>query len=72
MTDAIVIPKNAHEEIRVERSEFKGHDLVQMRVWYQPGIGEQRPGNKGLAVKADKVPQLIDALSQVAGLEGVS
>lgn len=70
MSEAVIIPKNAREEIRVERSEFKGHDLVQMRVWYDPGDGDKKPGNKGLAVKSDKVPDLIRALSQVAGLEG--
>lgn len=67
MADTLIasIPKNAREEIRVSLSEFNGHDLANLRVWFDAGDGEQRPGNKGLAFKLDKLPAVIEALQQL-------
>jgi hypothetical protein len=71
-----VLRKNAFEEIRVELSEFNGHDLIQVRVWIQPRNGgkERIPTKAGIACKVTLLPDLISALkkaeaaAQAAGL----
>ena len=56
------IPKNSREELRVSLDHFRGHDLVNLRVWFDAGEGEMRPGKKGLAVRIAHLPDLIGAL----------
>lgn len=62
------IGKNAQEEIRVQLTEFKGHDLLDVRVWTKPGSSEEtaegKPTKKGLTVKPDIIPELIEALTE--------
>jgi len=39
--------KNAREEIRVTRGDFKGHDIVGLRGWFQDrDSGEMRPARR--------------------------
>lgn len=59
------IDKNAREEIRISLSEFNGHDLANIRVWFRTDDGDMRPGNKGLAFKLEKLPAVIQALNDL-------
>lgn len=61
----ISIPKNAREEYRIERQDFRGHDLLNIRVFYDDGTGEMRPGKQGIAIRMDLVPELMDAIDSV-------
>jgi Transcriptional Coactivator p15 (PC4) len=58
--------KNAMEEIRVELSEFNGHDLINIRVWAEPrdGGSERIPTKAGIACRVTLLPELIKALRQ--------
>ena len=57
------VRKNAREEIRVTRGDFKGHDIVGLRVWFEDrASGEMRPGKDGLAFRAELVDELIEGL----------
>jgi len=56
------IRKNAREEIRVARVEYKGYDLVNLRIWFRADDGSMRPGRDGFAIRAGLVDELIDAL----------
>ncbi|MEM8802899.1 MAG: transcriptional coactivator p15/PC4 family protein [Pseudomonadota bacterium] len=67
MTEPAVINKNSREQIRVSLDDFRGHQLVNMRVWYDAGEGEMRPGKQGLALRSELLPHLINALEQLAG-----
>jgi hypothetical protein len=60
------VRKNALEEIRIELSEFNGHDLVNVRVWAEPrGGGTDRiPTKAGIACNVRLLPELIEALQQ--------
>jgi len=59
------IDKNAQEEIIVQLTEFKGYDLVDLRVWVKSLVGETgTPTKKGLTVKPDLLPELIEALQE--------
>ena len=61
-----VIRKNAAEEIRVELSEFNGHQLVNFRVWTDPrdGGAERIPTKAGIACRVALLPEIIEALQQ--------
>lgn len=74
MIHIATIPKNGREEIRVTLEEFRGHQPLNLRVWYDAGGDEYRPGNKGLSVRLDTLPSLRAALeaaeseAELAGL----
>jgi Transcriptional Coactivator p15 (PC4) len=61
-----IIPKNRLEEIRIELSEFNGHDLINIRVWAEPRSGgdERIPTKAGIAAKVVLLPELIAALQK--------
>ncbi|MEO0569557.1 MAG: transcriptional coactivator p15/PC4 family protein [Pseudomonadota bacterium] len=66
MADLIDIPKNARETLRIQREEYQGHDLVNVRIWVSDDSGELRPTRKGLAIQASLTPSLIEALAKVS------
>jgi hypothetical protein len=61
-----VIRKNSAEEIRIELSEFHGHDLINIRVWADPrdGGAERIPTKAGIACRVALLPEIIEALQQ--------
>lgn len=59
---AVEIRKNSREVIRVTREEFNGHDLVNIRVFFDAGGGDIKPGKQGVAFRAALLPDMIDAL----------
>lgn len=63
---SIDITKNSREILRITRGDFKGHDMLNLRVWYDDGTGEYRPGKQGVAVKAALIPEIMDALAAVS------
>lgn len=55
--------KNSMEEVRVSLTEFKGKDLIDIRVYYQPEDGEEkRPTKKGITISPEKFPELKKAI----------
>ena len=65
MTDETIgrIEKNSREEIRVSLTEFKGHQLIDLRVYALDG-DDANPTKKGIAVKVDKLPELARLLTE--------
>ena len=61
-----VIRKNAAEEIRIELTEFNGHQLINIRVWTEPrnGGSERIPTKAGNACRVALLPEIIEALQQ--------
>ncbi len=58
--------KNATEEVRVSLTEFKGHKLIDVRIYYEPEDGgERRPTKKGITIDVSLYPELKKALLQV-------
>lgn len=53
--------KNARERVRVALTEYAGHELVDVRAYWQDQTGEWRPG-KGLALRRELLPELRRAL----------
>ncbi|WP_044043319.1 transcriptional coactivator p15/PC4 family protein [Octadecabacter antarcticus] len=69
MTD---IPKNSREIIRVTRADFKGHDMINVRVFFDVGEGEMKPGKQGVAFRAALLPEVLNALASHVAQEEVS
>ena len=56
------IAKNTRETVRVELDEYRGHQLLSVRVWFSDNAGEARPSPKGLSVDVRHLPALRAAL----------
>jgi hypothetical protein len=58
--------KNATEEVRVSLSEYKGHKLIDLRIYYEPEDGEdRRPTKKGITIDVGLYPELKKAMLMV-------
>jgi len=59
------IPKNSREAIKLTLAEFKGHKLIDMRVYAIEESKEPTPTKKGLAVSPALWPEFRKALAQI-------
>ncbi len=62
------IERNSTEIIRVEVSEFKGRELINLRIWYQSMSGGDmvyKPTQKGVALNIDKYEELKEAIDKI-------
>lgn len=64
------IKKNNNEIIRIEVSEFKGRDLINIRIWYQSidsGNGELvfKPTQKGVTLNISEFEELKDGVDKL-------
>lgn len=58
--------KNKFQEVRVGIREFKGNDLVDVRIWTQTqGSPDMVATAKGVAINVALLPQLMKALQEV-------
>jgi hypothetical protein len=62
--DALVarIAKNPTEEVRVSLTSYRGHDLVDIRVFFQDEQGDWRPTKRGVSLSVDSFAELRDAI----------
>ena len=66
------IEKNSREIIVVAMSEFKRISFVDIRVNYKTETGDFAPTKKGVAVRPEKLPELIAALQTALGKCGTA
>ncbi len=59
------IKRNEREIIRIEVSEFKGKELINLRQWYYHVEGEYRPTQKGVALDISKYKELKEAVDKI-------
>ena len=61
-----VVPKNKLEEVHIALSQFKGADLLDVRVYAADegdgADGKKHPTKKGIAIKVTRLPELIAGL----------
>jgi transcriptional coactivator p15 (PC4) len=62
--DALVarIAKNPTEEVRLSLTSYRGHDLVDIRVFFQDEQGEWRPTKRGVSLSVDSFAELREAI----------
>jgi len=63
------IQKNTLDVIRIQKTKYKGHDLVDVRVYVEDKNGEKIPTRKGITFKVDLLDEVISALEEIK--EGV-
>ena len=55
--------KNSFEEVRISLTNFKGKDLIDLRVYYRTDDGgEMRPTKKGITISLEKFSELKNAI----------
>ena len=62
------IQRNSSEIIRIEISEFKGKELINLRIWYQTlenGEVVYKPTQKGVALSIEKFDELKEAVIKI-------
>lgn len=58
-----IFPKNKFEEVRVQIKEFKGYDLLDIRVYTAPKEGAEKvPTGKGISINVNHFEELKKAL----------
>jgi hypothetical protein len=60
-----VVSKNASEEYRIEQTEYLGHDLVSIRIWFKSQDGDMRPSKKGVSIPVAKFDEVLSALNNL-------
>ena len=59
------IRKNAREVLKVELTNYRGHDLVALRLWAEKSDGSgQVPTPKGVNVAIALLPAIREALAE--------
>lgn len=58
--------KNALEEVRAQITEYRGHQLIDIRVWLKGREGrDARPTRKGIALEVEQFPDLKQAVLEL-------
>ncbi|MCP4132760.1 MAG: hypothetical protein GY754_17475 [bacterium] len=65
------IQRNSREIIRIEVSEFKGKELINLRIWYSAmdnntGDVIYKPTQKGVALNISEFEELKDGIDKLA------
>jgi hypothetical protein len=60
----IEIRKNSREIIRIEESEYHGHDRIDCRVYYDEN-GEWKPSRKGISLGKNTAQEVVEGILQV-------
>lgn len=58
----VTLHKNSREEIRVSLDHYMGCHLVNLRVWFRADDGTMRPTKKGVALRAECLSEVLQAL----------
>ncbi len=63
------IPKANNEIVRIDISEFKGRELINIRIWYQSvderGNAVYKPTQKGVAINVAQFNELKEGIEKV-------
>jgi hypothetical protein len=62
--------KNSREIVRAGHTEYQGHKLVYLRVFYNAGSDEKpewRPTRKGITISEELLNEVIKAVNSLKG-----
>ena len=67
MTDRLIttMEKNSQEEIRFSLQEYRGTDLIDIRVYFDADSGKRRPTKKGISIPVDRFDEFMECLENV-------
>ncbi len=58
------LERSPTERLIIESSNYKGHDLVSLRIYYLADEDEWRPTKKGITFKREQFDEVMDALNK--------
>ena len=59
--------RSATEKLIIEESEYKGHDLVSLRIYFLSDDESWLPTKKGVTFKREQLDDVLNALNQIKG-----
>ncbi len=59
------LERSETEKLIVESSEFKGRDLVTLRIYFLSKEEEWLPTKKGVTFRRDQLDEVLDALNKI-------
>jgi hypothetical protein len=67
MADRLItkMEKNSQEEIRFSMQEYRGTDLVDIRVYYDGGSNDMIPTKKGISIPLELFDEFMKRLAKV-------
>ena len=60
------IERSPTERLIIESSEYKGHDLVTLRIYFLSREEEWLPTKKGVTFKREQLGEVQEALNKIA------
>jgi len=61
----IDIERSETEKLIIESSEYKGHDLVSLRIYFLSKENEWLPTKKGVTFRRDQLEEVLKALEDI-------
>ncbi len=58
------VRKNGGQKIQVTLENFKGHSLVDLRIYYLDADNTWKPSPKGVAIPKRSIQEVIDLLQE--------
>lgn len=67
MSDQVIheFEKNSTESIRFTVSEFKGRELINIRVYYTDDDGELKPTKKGISFSTELFEEFLEGIDKL-------
>ncbi len=59
------IERSETEKLIIESSEYKGHDLVSLRIYFLSKENEWLPTKKGVTFRRDQLDEVLKALEDL-------
>ena len=59
------LERSQTEKLIIEDSEYKGHELVSLRIYFLSKEDEWLPTKKGVTFRRDQLDEVIGALTQI-------
>ncbi|HWR83634.1 MAG TPA: transcriptional coactivator p15/PC4 family protein [Candidatus Deferrimicrobium sp.] len=59
------LERSPTEKLVIENSEFKGHDLVSLRIYFLSGEDEWLPTKKGVTFRREQLDEVLEALAKI-------
>jgi len=59
------LERSETEKLIIESTEFKGHDLVTLRIYFLSKEDEWLPTKKGVTFRLDQLDDVLEALTKI-------
>jgi len=59
------IERSPTERLIIEDSNYKGHDLVSLRIYFLSSDEEWLPTKKGVTFRRDQLDEVLEKLNQI-------